>query len=675
MKKTIFTMMLAVCLAFTCICAVADENYTSGDWTFSVNRDGIVRVTGYLGEETHLVLPENLGGYPVTVVGKEAFRDNTSIKSVVIPDCYTTIEPAAFRGCTRIQNLSLGAGITSWPESWGSNGAFADCVNLFEIEFAPGITCIGKYAFENCTLLDTLTLPSTVTSVGAGAFKNCELLDIVEVYGDVGDEAFQNCSYMSDITLHNATYIGAHAFQGCTSMKEIELPQTLLTIGDEAFRGCSKLKGIIIPDSVTEMGARVYTDCLQMEKAVIGGSVAKWTVAWGDNSVFGNCIALTEVTVRPGVTHLPINAFRDCSHLTTVTLPEGLISIDDGAFENCTMLESIVFPASLETIGNKAFCGCSLLGEAALPESLVSIGKNAFEETALTEVIIPAKTVTIGAYAFKNCASLTHVTLGEQLTNWSEDWAKNGAFMNCTSLKTLTIESGVNSIGSYAFYGCSSLEMVEIPSTSILVDEYAFAECTSLKEATVYRGVIGNHAFENCTALESLSIRKVTDIYGSAFNNCSKLTGVELPRTLITLEKDAFRNCSSLTEIIVPDSTTTLGAYAFGGCTGLKTAYVSNNINDWALDWGNSQIFIDCTALEYVCFGDGLTSIEEEALMGCTGLKGVYIPSSVTYIHDSAFKNAASDCVIYGQSGSPAEAFAISHNLAFSTAEFPFSFE
>ena len=115
-----------------------------------------------------------------------------------------------------------------------------------------------------------------------------------------------------------------------------------------------------------------------MEKAVIGGSVAKWTVAWGDNSVFGNCLALTEVTVRPGVTHLPINAFRDCSHLTTVTLPEGLISIDDGAFENCRSLHTVKMELGITKIGARAFDNTPALCEVFVPHSLKKLGRGAF---------------------------------------------------------------------------------------------------------------------------------------------------------------------------------------------------------------------------------------------------------------------------------------------------------
>ena len=490
MKKILCAALLIACCLLSLPFAMADETLTDGDWTFTVDRKGVVSLSGYTGEETSLTLPEVLGGYTVTRVANKAFQGNTAIKMVVIPDCYTSIGHRAFENCTRLQKLTLGGGISDWTLDWGYNGAFAGCTNLFEIDFAPGITSIGAAAFKNCTLLDMVILPDTVTVVADSAFENCELLDIVEVYGNIEAAAFKNCSYMSMLTIHNAENIGNNAFQGCTSIKKIVLPETLTAIGNEAFKGCSQLREMIIPDAVETVGFRAFADCLQLQKLVVGASVTKWQKDWGDSSAFGNCPALKDVTVKAGVTLLPTKAFRDCIRLQTVTLPEGMVTLEDEVFLNCAKLETVIFPATLQTIGNSAFNNCPALKTAKLPKALVSIGNSAFRGTALTEVIIPAKTVTIGCYAFRDCLALTHVVLGEQVTNWTEDWGNNGAFDNCTALKTLVIESGVNSIGAYAFRGCTALESVEVPSTSICVGEAAFKDCTGLKDAVVYRGVI-----------------------------------------------------------------------------------------------------------------------------------------------------------------------------------------
>lgn len=667
MKKCLF-WLLTLCFVLCCAQALAE---TEGDWTYSVDRYGVATLTGYTGKETTLVLPENLGGYEMTIIGKSAFAGNTAIKKVVIPDCYTTIGARAFENCTRIASLSLGSGITTWGTDWSYGGAFAGCVNLFEIDFAPGITCIGQAAFKNCTLLDAVYLPDTVTVVEANAFENCELLDIADVYGSIGNAAFNNCSYMSQLTIRNADYIGSNAFQGCTSLKDVKVPATVTKIGGEAFRGCSKLRSIDVPDSVTSLGYRAFMDCLQLKEAAVGGGVQEWPTDWSDSSVFHNCPALERITVRPGVTRIPEEFVRDCRSLKEVNLPEGLLTLDSGVFVGCASLERIVFPSTLETIGNSVFEGCALLKEAVLPPSLIRIGNNAFRATALTEVIIPNSCTDIGCYAFQSCESLKHVTLGEYVSNWIEDWGHNGAFENCVNLETLVVENGVNSIGTYAFRNCPKLQTVEIPSTSICVGEFAFADCTGLRDATVYRGVIENNAFENCTALQTLTIRKVTTIGNSAFRNCAALSDMELPRTLLTLGNNAFSGCTSLTEVVIPDSTTSFGCYAFENCTGLKTVYVGNNISEWVTYWSEARGFINCSGLEYIYFADGLTSLPEGLLMKCVGLKGVYIPASVGSFGKRVAESVPGTCVIYGAPDSAAETFAQENGFAFSTGEFP----
>ena len=279
----------------------------------------------------------------------------------------------------------------------------------------------------------------------------------------------------------------------------------------------------------------------------------------------------------------------------------------------------------------------------------------------------------LGAYCFYNCQQLTEVTLGESVTNWPTHYSHNNAFGNCTALKTVTVENGVNSIGISAFKGCTALESIVIPSSSVAVGDYAFNGCTSLKEATIYRGTIGIDAFRDCTSLESVTLRKVTYLGPGCFKGCTVLTGVVLPRTLVTLHNHAFENCPAITEMVIPDSTTFLGAYVFSGCTSLRTLYVGNNISEWGSYYGNNWLCCGCTALEYVYFSDGLTHVGQDALRGCSRLIGVYIPASVSSIDGNAFRDVPG-CTIYGESGSIAESYANQKGIAFTTGAFPIEY-
>ena len=62
---------------------------------------------------------------------------------------------------------------------------------------------------------------------------------------------------------------------------------------------------------------------------------------------------------------------------------------------------------------------------------------------------------------------------------------------------------------------------------------------------------IGDHAFEYCNSLTSITIPdSVTNIGDSAFAHCS-LTSITIPNSVISIGYDAFSDCSSLTDINV----------------------------------------------------------------------------------------------------------------------------
>ena len=78
-----------------------------------------------------------------------------------------------------------------------------------------------------------------------------------------------------------------------------------------------------------------------------------------------------------------------------------------------------------------------------------------------------------------------------------------GAFWGCSGLTSLTIPSGVTSIGSYAFGGCSGLTSLTIPSSVTSIGYGAFAGCSGLTSIYVYTKKLpelGYYVFNGCDA-------------------------------------------------------------------------------------------------------------------------------------------------------------------------------
>lgn len=110
----------------------------------------------------------------VTSIGKSAFEDCKSIKSVKIPSSVTTIGKEAFRDCSNLTGaITIPKGVTKI-----SDYVFYGC-KFTEITISDGVIEIGEFAFFNCRLTGDLVIPASVTKIGGSAFAfNYELQSV-----------------------------------------------------------------------------------------------------------------------------------------------------------------------------------------------------------------------------------------------------------------------------------------------------------------------------------------------------------------------------------------------------------------------------------------------------------------------------------------------------------------
>ena len=386
------------------------------------------------------------------------------------------------------------------------------------------------------------------------------------------------------------------------------------------------------------------------------------------------------------------SAFKNCVGIVSVEIPDSVKSIEQGAFSGCSSLENITIPF----VGAKAgvtsddkyqypfgyiFGTSSYDGGVATRQDYY---RNDTSSPTSTTYYIPSSlksvTVTGGNIlygAFYNCSGLTSVTIGSGVTSIGDY-----AFYYCTGLSSITIPGSVTSIGDYAFY-CTGLTSVTIPDSVTSIGPYAFAWCNRLTGMTIGNGVtsidngafslcksltsitipdsvmsIGDYAFNGCTGLTSVTIPDgVTSIGGYAFNGCTRLTSVIIDNGVKSIGNSAFYGCSGLTSITIPDSVTSMGNYAFSGCNLTKitgpssvVSIVAKQCNSTAIEEivitsGTSisdSAFYGCSGLTSVTIGNGVTSIGDSTFSGCSGLTSITIPNSVTNIGRYAFNDCNS---------------------------------
>ena len=506
--------------------------------------------------------------------------------------------------------------------------AFSRCTNLESVTFAEGsqLESIGEDAF-NSTVLSSIEIPASVTSIGEYAFSSCYNLESVTFaegshLESIGDEAFSDCDYLTSITI----------------------PASVTSIGDGAFQNCSNLTSITIPASVTSIGSDVFLNC----------DLASITVADG-NTVYDSrngCNAIIETltntliigcknsTIPASVTSIGESAFYYCTGLTSIEIPASVTSIGAWAF-SATTLTSVEIPASVTSIGIRAFLNCRNLTSITIPASVTSIGDYAFGYCLnLATVTVYAPSCSLGVNAFYNCNKLEDIYVFSDLVdgyksaeNWSSYESKitgiTGGYCGATGHETDVI---------WVLTGESPNYTLTISGTGAMADYYSTsnqpwkAYRSSIKTIVIGNGVTsigdggaGGGAFRLCDNLATVTFAEgsqLTSIGTSAFKNTG-LTSIEIPASVTSIGYNAFISCSNLASMTVADGNTVYDSR--NGCN----AIIEKSTNTLIIGCKNSTI------------PDDVTSIGEDAFIGCHGLTSIEIPASVTSICDGAFQSCS----------------------------------
>ena len=97
----------------------------------------------------------------VLEIGAGAFRDMTSLQSVILPDSVKIIKYSAFSGCTSLKEISLGNGLETICKE-----AFNSCICLQNVVLPESIKIIDENAFRGCEAITELVIPDSVEKIG-----------------------------------------------------------------------------------------------------------------------------------------------------------------------------------------------------------------------------------------------------------------------------------------------------------------------------------------------------------------------------------------------------------------------------------------------------------------------------------------------------------------------------
>ncbi len=197
----------------------------------------------------------------------------------------------------------------------------------------------------------------------------------------------------------------------------------------------------------------------------------------------------------------------------------------------------------------------------------------------------------------------------------------------------------VTAIASYVFNGKTTLTSVSIPTGIASIGNNAFEAATQLKTVRLPKGLktIGKNAFKDCSSLASVNIPSgITEIDDYLFYNCLSLSAIKLPSTIKTIGNYAFFGCKGLKSVNIPKNTTAIGQYAFNYCIGLTDITIPSKVQE----------------------------LKEGTFGNCSGLRTITIAKKVN-LSGNVFGLEGPHITIYGYSGSPAEDYAKNWNIGF----------
>ena len=584
-------------------------DYTVGNstYTYTILTDDTVKITKYKGTDESIVIPSEIDGKKVTVIGSSAFYGFKSLKNIEIPDGITSIENYAFCQCWSITSLSVPESVTSI-----GTGAFRFCGDLKEIKLPSNLTVLSDSLFGADANLEYITF---------GDAEKTDTVIIPETVQKMGNYVFMNCEKIKNIKLpSNLKSIGKTCFQGCISLTGLFIPQSVESIGGGIFGDCDALQSVEIEDENNNFifkdgilydvknGILVSAVNSLIPEKVIVDECTK-TI---DYSAFADCNNLYEIEIPQGVVNIGEKAFARLDHLKNIDIPDSVTNITTLAFYRCNGLVSVQVPGSVTAIKNgtfrecnnlkkvilnegvakiegSAFVFCSSLEQIKLPQSLMSIGSGAFDNcTSLISVELPDNAI-ISSDTFKECKNLSDIVISDTNNNYI---VKNGILYNKNMTRILCYPAGikdtefsvpdtVTTIDDLAFYGAKALESVDIPDSVIAINTNAFGECSGLKEVVIPDSVtsMGEAVFYKCTSLEKVKLSvNITSPNPAVFQYCSSLKEVVLPESMKFISFFMFSYCKEITNIVLPDKLNSVLRSAFQNCDNLKNITVPKNV-------------------------------------------------------------------------------------------------
>lgn len=303
MKKLVVGMIFMLSILCMSVTAFA---LTEGDWEYQLMENQAV-ITQYTGKDENVVIPDMIGGVPVTAVtcdnNGDNYFNNGIIKSVTFPSTVKTINRMCYNSKT-LETVVLPEGVEEIAEI-----AFSGCENLKNVTLPSTLKKMGRFAFSGCSSLTSINFPAALETMDSGVFSKSGLASVdmsaCTNLKKIDSAIFRYCTELKTVSLpNNFTNITNFMFGDCTALTDIDISRTVTSIGMEAFYGCTSLDSVVLPASLKDVEQNAFSECTSLEEVII---------PYGTENIessFQNCKSLKGVYVPDTVIYFGINILK-----------------------------------------------------------------------------------------------------------------------------------------------------------------------------------------------------------------------------------------------------------------------------------------------------------------------------------------------------------------------------
>ena len=272
-------------------------------------------------------------------------------------------------------------------------------------------------------------------------------------------------------------------------------------------------------------------------------------------------------------------------------------------------------------------------------ESKAKLGDNT---VTMTVTVMPytfeVDTVTGNYHITKYCGSEAKVSIPEEYRGKSVDTINALAFNAVLSMTELYIPDTITKLEKNAFNACNNIETIRIPFIG-----------DSLSTSNIFGYIFGTDSYEMQKSFVPMNLHKViisdqvTNIPSNAFYKCEQIQVVILPNRLKRIDGGAF-DYTKIDSLILPTSMKYIGYRAFDGAV-IRRINISDlnsflNIDSNSTFGGNTELYLNGKLVTEVRFPDGIKEITP-ILSGISSLQKIIIPDSATNMRSNvgAFEN------------------------------------